>query len=470
MSASTEQLVKWLHLHKDPYILIRWLCQRGLDYKALCHELQQIKSLWCQTHGDNTVKESETYKSGVQRIDRYLNSMDRSINKRVTNFLNLPFCQQRHLQDTGKLSNYTSCTQIDSMLNDLVVLPPYIQGLQVTCRPIAAKNTSNVHDCAEVAESVQPASTFSHCDTSASTQTQTARAPSKGRKRRRTSSPDSASTHKVVHNAQVQARIPAAKTVDMHAQLPKMLEVLKYSRAKPFELACALAFMSGRSLAEVMATGQFSRSLPVCGLPSSCPNVIFSLKTADPNSHYTVPLLCEASSFLTGVHRLRRMTGVEANSCKEINKSHCKTANTAAKSVLCSSSAVFSDLRAAYAALTFAQYGQKGKSNGDQLRINTDMKDWINECMPLASVTKAAAFRAKCCSTYLEMQLRKSSNLPLSTEVAAQSVQAAAPGHAAGSADEDNSRWKRDLLHLLLPLVVHHELKKDCAARATCMP
>ena len=86
MSATTEHLVQWLQRNKDPENLIRWLCKRGVDYTTLCHELEQIKNLWCEVYGDAIVQESEAYKSGVQRLDKYLQRKDKSIVQSVTKF------------------------------------------------------------------------------------------------------------------------------------------------------------------------------------------------------------------------------------------------------------------------------------------------------------------------------------------------------------------------------------------------
>ena len=151
MSATRDQLVQWLQRNKDPENLIRWLCKRGVDYKTLCHELEQIRNLWCEVYGDAVVQESEAYRSGVQRAFQYLDRMDKSIKKLVIKFLQLPFYQQYKLQAQGMLHDCTGRAAIDAMLNEIVVLPPYIQGLRVTCR--ASKSTTNVHGVTQQAKS-----------------------------------------------------------------------------------------------------------------------------------------------------------------------------------------------------------------------------------------------------------------------------------------------------------------------------
>eukprot|EP00953_Heterococcus_sp_UTEX-ZZ885_P010624 6203-Heterococcus_DN1.PRE.1 len=396
MSATTEHLVQWLQCNKDPERLIRWLCKRGLDYKTLCLELEQITNLWCGVYGDNAVKESEAYKSGVQRIDKSLQRKNESIVQSVIEFLQLPFYQQYGLQAHGMLHNYTGCAALDAMLNELVVLPLHIQGLRVTCR--TSKSTTDVRSTS-VQESSAKCGSTSVPQARVSVTGPPVLAPSKGAKRKRTLSPNTdpaedsnvakSKVRKVLH------------TVDMQAQLPKMLEVLKYSRAKPFELACALAFVSGRSLAELMSLGHFSTSIGDNSIDPASPGrvVLFRLKKSSSLTCYGIPLLCNPSTFLEGVGRLGQLKKVQGKECKDINKSHCKTANTAAKTLLGCSTAVFTDLRVAYAALTYKLYGNE--SDGSNEALDRQMKAWLANCMPLTKLSRSPAFFAQCCATYL---------------------------------------------------------------------
>jgi hypothetical protein len=403
MSATTEQLVEWLQLNKDPENLIRWLCKRGLDYKTLCLELEQIKSLWCKMYGDNAVKESHAYKSGVQRLDASLRHLNVSMAKQVTKFLKLPFYQQYNLQAHGMLHNYTGCAAVDAMLNDLVVLPPYMQDLRVTCR--RSRTTSSVQNTSVHAFSAK-ASSVSVPYAGASVTRPPAPALSRGAKRRRMSSPNSEPA-KEDGNVTKHKVSKVLQADNMHTQLTKMLEVLKYSRAKPFELACALAFVSGRSLAELMALGHFSsragenNSNPA----SSQPEVLLALQRSKTENCCAIPLLCNSSTFLAGIHRLRQLKVVQNKEYKDINKSHCKTANTAAKNLLGCSTAVFTDLRIAYVALTYKLYGNRVDDINEALE--RQMIAWLANCMPLAKLSTSPAFSAQCCATYLaSSQLR----------------------------------------------------------------
>ena len=51
---------------------------------------------------------------------------------------------------------------------------------------------------------------------------------------------------------------PAASQCHNHTLQAKMEAVMNYERAKPFELLCSLAYMSGRSMAELLCTGDFT--------------------------------------------------------------------------------------------------------------------------------------------------------------------------------------------------------------------
>jgi hypothetical protein len=98
---------------------------------------------------------------------------------------------------------------------------------------------------------------------------------STGAKRRRMSSPNSEPA-KEDGNVTKHKVSKVLQADDMQTQLAKMLEVLQYSRAKPFELACALAFVSGRSLAELVSLGKFSSSIGDNSMDpaSPCPGVL----------------------------------------------------------------------------------------------------------------------------------------------------------------------------------------------------
>jgi Telomere resolvase len=451
--------VQWLQRNKDPENLIRWLCKTGLDYTTLCHELEQIKNLWCEVYGDNTVKESEAYKSGVQRIAECLNGMDKSTNKLVKKFLQLPFYQQYKLQANGMLHDYNGCAAIDAMLNELVVLPPYMQGLRVTCR--ASKSTTKVQHAKQQAFSAK-ASSVGVPYARASVAGPGALDPMKCAKRRRMLSPDCEPANKD-GNVTKRKGCKVLQTVDMQAQLAKMVEVLKYSRAKPFELACALAFVSGRSLAELMSLGHFSISIGDSSIDpaSPCPGVLFRSHKSNSLSCYSMPLLCDSSTLLAGLDRMRQMKVVQGKECKDINKSHCKTANTAAKNLLGCSSAVFTDLRVAYAALTYKLYGTEAASSNKDL--DSQMQAWLDKCMPLTKLSRSPAFLAQCWATYLQLPAACRREVPVTASNHEQHVAAPSDERAQDKATSksDHVIDTRSIVLRVLPLLVRMYCKSE---------
>jgi hypothetical protein len=179
---------------------------------------------------------------------------------------------------------------------------------------------------------------------------------------------------------------------------------------------------------------------------------------------YTIPLLCDSSTFLAGIHRLRQLKVVQSKECKDINKSHCKTANTAAKTLLGCSTAVFTDLRIAYVALTFKLYGNRVDDINEALE--RQMIAWLANCMPLAKLSTSPAFFAQCCATYLA-----SSQLPA---ICHHKVSVAANNHhqhAAAHPDEraqlkatakiDKITDTRSIVLKVLPLLVRMYCKAE---------
>jgi hypothetical protein len=118
--------------------------------------------------------------------------------------------------------------------------------------------------------------------------------------------------------------------------------MLSYDRVKYFDLLCALAFFSGKSLAELAGTGDFhvgqSTRTVVC-LPHQ--------PSTDRTVKETPLLCCSAEAFLRGVAKLRNMKNMEDKTISAINQRLSKAANAAARSLI-GRGRVFSDLRGAW--------------------------------------------------------------------------------------------------------------------------
>ena len=95
-------------------------------------------------------------------------------------------------------------------------------------------------------------------------------------------------------------------------QIDSMASTIGYPRAHSFELACALSFVSGRVLPELVgAVVQFSPSIH--GPYGS------QVKHGDLEGYQgtvsRIPLLCEYDHFIEGVHRLRGMKDASHLTC-----------------------------------------------------------------------------------------------------------------------------------------------------------
>ena len=168
-----------------------------------------------------------------------------------------------------------------------------------------------------------------------------------------------------------------------------MLQVVHSPHPKAFELACALAFMSGRSLAELLGTGAFT----LCNSHGTYRHCILLQSTE-------IPLLCDPNTFLAGLQRLRHMRpAASAMTDRQINRSHSKSANAAVK-MLVGTFHVFSDLRALFAALTYNLYCRRSAlqcaaRKPPQSTMPQQLKAWLTKCMPRACIASRSAFLDK---------------------------------------------------------------------------
>ena len=149
MSAQSCRLAEWLQEKQDPEALVRFLCKPKPQFDDLCHQLEDIKHLWCKMYGDEMVKNSHVYQEGIKCIQKYaretLKDHEHSTQtaSSIVHFLQLSFAQQYEMQVQGVLQSYTGCTAVNTMLHDLVALPPYVQGLQVMCSKIKRSRCDN---------------------------------------------------------------------------------------------------------------------------------------------------------------------------------------------------------------------------------------------------------------------------------------------------------------------------------------
>ncbi|KAG5181548.1 hypothetical protein JKP88DRAFT_268822 [Tribonema minus] len=360
---------------RDPKLVAGCLQQH---HPGICRDdTLCARRTWRKTCGDDVGKNSSTYKAGLNKVVERAEQMARGatgreeracagrVKERVIAFDELSICNQRNLKASGRLEqtaarSYTGSVVMDRMLADLVRVP----------------------ESAELPG--PPAGTAAVASASAS------------------AGGDPATAHQLhtQGNSCAADRLSAAA----RALMDDMLETVDYSRPKVFELVCALAFMCGRSLAELMATGQFSAAERE-RQRAPYPRVLFQ---ASPSSKpEVILLLCGSHSFLNGLKRLRSMKQVaSAASCKNINSRFCKSANAAAKTVLGVASSAFSDVRALYAGLTLALYGS-AKTTSKQ------MSEWTRRCVPNSNLPSTAKFLAACNVAYADALPRPPAPVPV---------------------------------------------------------
>ncbi|KAG5182513.1 hypothetical protein JKP88DRAFT_255914 [Tribonema minus] len=371
---------------RDPKLVAGCLQQHRPD---ICHaDTLCARRTWRKTCGNDVVKNSSMYKAGLNEAVERAEQMARSatgreerawasrVKERVIAFDALSICNQRNLKASGRLEqtaarSYTGSVVVDRMLADLVRVP----------------------ESAELPG--PPAGTAAAA--SASAPTVDGRATTQ-------------QLHTQGNGCSADRLSPAAR-----ALMDDMLATVAYSRPKVFELVCALAFMSGRSLAELMATSQFSAAERERER-APYPWVLFQ---ASPSSKTEVILLlCGSHSFLNGLKRLRSMKQVaSAASCKYINSRFCKSANTAAKTVLGVASSAFSDVRALYVGLTLALYGS-AKTTSKQ------MSEWTRRCVPNSNLPSTAKFLAACNVAYTDALPQRPTPLPVQPATAESDVAA----------------------------------------------
>ncbi|KAG5183044.1 hypothetical protein JKP88DRAFT_273014 [Tribonema minus] len=120
----------------------------------------------------------------------------------------------------------------------------------------------------------------------------------------------------------------------------------------PFELAAALALLTGRRMVEIFKLGSFDAA--PAGYGDYACAFMGQAKTNELEApqHYLLPLLAPLSDVQTGLSRLRRMKPAAELSRKEVNSKWDGCCCTAAKKVL-GEDHKFHDMREAYAIITY---------------------------------------------------------------------------------------------------------------------
>jgi hypothetical protein len=350
---------------------------RHCSSDVLQDQLDAVRYLWRHMYGDQVIKSSAEYKSEFKKIKQHVQRMQKQAHTAeqqeewddarddVLDFYDLSYAEQ---YDTCKhgTTGYTGLPSIDSMLCSLVRMPAYVQALRCNSprsvtsggsRSSAQDSEEGSEDSSESSGSELSSDYTSVCSGSNSESSQSSR----------------------------ESQPPAMQSESTHnidSMVSDMLAIMQYPRCKYIELVCALAFMSGRSLADIVSVGEFAKGKPHQHFAHS-----MSFKSPESSSHHTLPVLCDTVTFLQALKRLRQMRPLAHTERRLINNSHSKSANTAVKSLL-GSGFVFTDLRAQYAAATYLLFG---------VQSGWPLQKWVKKvaaggCRAMAT----PAFLAKC--------------------------------------------------------------------------
>jgi Telomere resolvase len=357
-----------LQSEQNPLAVVNYMAGK-YPPSELATELSRVRHLWQELYGD-TMKRNVSYIRDFKKVLKHVECMAddsrserertrwQEVREAVLDFHSMSFSQQYRIRSKARQSSepYTGKESVDDMLCDLVRLPTYVKELQCSQheqRP--ATHVKLIHNSDSSASLTAPPS--KRCATSIS------------------------STPAPEHQNPVATRnISVEQRAHMDTKISEMLAILQYARPRYFDLVCALAFMCGRSMAEIAALGDFSADTkPMC-------KHSVTFKQSANSESITVPLLCDADVFLAALERLRAMKANIKSTSRLINNSFGKSANAAAKSLL-GTACVFTDLRAIYAAYSYLLYSAS----------DTSLQKWVRNVMQGGPhMLMTPAFLAKC--------------------------------------------------------------------------
>jgi hypothetical protein len=380
-----EHCASLLQHTRDGASVVRYLARHSTSAK-LPSQLRQVRDLWCRKYGDAAVKTSVVYKRQLKSIEQYVERMLnevytqkmqqhwKDVYEDVFDFAEMSFAEQFSTCASRSTASYTGQQDVDAMLCKLAKLPVYVQDLHLGT--YAAQDRRRQDD--ETSDSA------SSSDDAASDSD-------------RSSDDDASGSSECSSLSSVTSSSPNRTPVrhgtahrKVESVIEEMVQIMQYPRCKYFDLVCALAFMCGRSLADIVSLGQFSKGT---GRAEYMDSIRF-IDSDDSSSAYTLPLLCNAPVFLKALAKLRQMRPAVASDRRLVNNSHSKSGNTAVKRLL-GDQYVFTDLRARYAAATFLLYGRAQRR---------PLEDWVQETVAGGSrIMSTPSFFVKCKHALQEM-------------------------------------------------------------------
>jgi cobalamin biosynthesis Mg chelatase CobN len=227
---------------------------RHCSSDVLQDQLDAVRYLWRHMYGDQVVKSSAEYKSEFKKIKQHVQRMQKQAHTAeqqeewddacddVLDLYDLSYAEQYDACKHGT-TGYTGLPSIDSMLCSLVRMPAYVQALR--CNSPRSATSGGSRSSAQDSEEGSADSSESSGSELSSDSTSVC------------SGSDSESTH-----SSLESQPPAMQSESTHnieCMVSDMLAIMQYPRCKYFELVCALAFMSGRSLADIVSVGDFAK-------------------------------------------------------------------------------------------------------------------------------------------------------------------------------------------------------------------
>ena len=314
MNDLISQCAIWLEENKDPAHVLEVL--RTLHPGSLNKNVRRVRREWMQGYGpgrnDGTIrKELKRILKVIQRkassLAKKISSDSRKYNskqlkvaeRRIVSFSKLDLFGKWAARTSvhSHKESFTGLVDIDALLRKVDILPSYVSELELTPE-----------------EKSLP------------------------RKRRREA---------------LAAKCAKSITVNASDLIDLMGAIIRYPRAQYFELACALSFVSGRGLPELV------RGVVQCS-PSDTGSPHEALVEHDgcegsTTISFRIPLLCENEHFIEGVKKLRDMKETSHLTPAEVNRRYSKSANLTARKLLlnaCHGGHVFSDLKTLHGAVS----------------------------------------------------------------------------------------------------------------------
>lgn len=140
--------------------------------------------------------------------------------------------------------------------------------------------------------------------------------------------------------------------LDSSAILRRAESTLADERANAFDLACALAVVTGRRMVELFRTGEFKPRPKTHGEYTALFSGQVKKNDLVESLPYAIPLLCKYKDVKSAIARLRKEKPAVAMTNMEVNQKWSNSCNTAARRWL-GSGRKFHDLRMAYAVISY---------------------------------------------------------------------------------------------------------------------